>query len=237
MTDAWKSPKTLSIISKIAGVDLVPIYDFDIGNINISVQNTAEKKSTIAATEDAAVTKWHCDSYPFVCVVMMSDAYASQMLGGETVLKGGSGKILKVRGPQMVRDMKSLISQRGSTLTVVQGSAVVLQGRCISHQALAAIGGMERITMITSFRPRDVNVKDTSVLTSVRPLSEPSELYYQWTKYRLEVLQERIRKMCRALEDNHSRGKRTDIKEIKVFLQLQRRSGWLHLTRRSWRVK
>lgn len=102
MHQAWKDPKLLSIISKIAQVDLVPVYDIEIGNINISVQtpNKLEADAEEKLSDELPVTKWHNDSYPFVCVVMMSDA--SAMRGGETALKCGTGEIIKVRGPQMV---------------------------------------------------------------------------------------------------------------------------------------
>jgi hypothetical protein len=103
MHAAWKDPATLSIVSKIAGIDLIPMYDYEIGNINISVNDPADvaKRTATQSDDDLPVTKWHNDSYPFVCVVMMSDA--SNMLGGETALQTGSGEIMKVRGPQMVR--------------------------------------------------------------------------------------------------------------------------------------
>lgn len=103
MYDAWTNPKTLSIVSKIAGVDLIPVIDIEVGNINISVksQEDGAAEATNDTKNDVAVTKWHHDSYPFVCVVMMSDT--SNMAGGETAIKTGSGEILKVRGPQMVR--------------------------------------------------------------------------------------------------------------------------------------
>lgn len=102
MYDAWKHPKTLSIMSKIAQIDLVTIMDLEIGNINISVQDSGEGQGNMPRTsgDELPVTKWHYDSYPFVCVVMMSDA--SGMIGGETAVKSGSGEILKIRGPQMV---------------------------------------------------------------------------------------------------------------------------------------
>ena len=102
MYDAWKDPKTLSIISKIAGVDLVPVMDIEVGSINISVRDPEHDfgRATDQADDDVPITRWHVDSYPFVCVVMMSDA--SGMVGGETALQSGSGEILKVRGPQMV---------------------------------------------------------------------------------------------------------------------------------------
>lgn len=101
MYDAWTHPKTLSIISKIAGLDLIPVIDFEIGNINVSINDEeVSKKNGDNANDDIPVTKWHNDSYPFVCVVMMSDA--SNMVGGETAMKTGLGEVLKVRGPQMV---------------------------------------------------------------------------------------------------------------------------------------
>jgi hypothetical protein len=109
-----------------------------------------------------------------------------------------------------------------------QGSAVLLQGRHITHQALAAVGGAERITMITSFRPRDPFVSDSSVLTSIRPISDHSELYFQWTEYRVEVLQQRLRVMLGALKEHHQKGKPTDAVRIKNFLREQ--EEWLSRT-------
>ncbi|KAF4817323.1 hypothetical protein CGCTS75_v012416 [Colletotrichum tropicale] len=199
MDQAWNNPKTLEVISQVAGVDLIPNIQYEVGNINISIQKAASDEDKAAAKngDNTSVTKWHYDAFPFVCVVMMSDA--TNMLGGETALKTGTGEVLKVRGPQM-------------------GYAVILQGRYVEHQALAAIGGAERITMITSFRPRDPCVKDDSVLTSIRPISELSELYYQWAKYRAEVVRARLDAMLNTLEEDHDAGKQTDVRGIKQFL-------------------
>ncbi|KAJ0374027.1 hypothetical protein COL26b_007738 [Colletotrichum chrysophilum] len=204
MDQAWNNPKTLEVISKVAGVDLIPNIQYEVGNINISIQKAAsdEDKAAAKSGDNTSVTKWHYDAFPFVCVVMMSDA--TNMLGGETALKTGTGEVLKVRGPQM--------------LTLLKGYAVILQGRYVEHQALAAIGGAERITMITSFRPRDPCVKDDSVLTSIRPISELSELYYQWAKYRAEVVRARLDAMLNTLEEDHDDGKQTDVRGIKQFL-------------------
>jgi hypothetical protein len=93
--DAWTHPETLRIISSIAGVDLVPVMDYEIGHVNISVNDSPD--GTLQA---APVVDWHKDSYPFVCVIMLSDA--NEMVGGETALRTGSGEIKKVRGLQMV---------------------------------------------------------------------------------------------------------------------------------------
>lgn len=96
--EAWKHPQTLALISKIAGVDLVPVMDYEIGHINLSVPGDKKKRKNV---EDDAIVGWHRDSYPFVCVLMLSDC--TGMVGGETALRTGTGEIKKVRGPQKVR--------------------------------------------------------------------------------------------------------------------------------------
>ena len=119
MYDVWKNPEVLSIISKIAGVELVPEMDFEIAHINISVKSEKQKAEELEAFRDRSLTEadegiagcpwedekpivdWHTDSYPFVCVTMLSDC--TNMMGGETALRTGDGEMVKVRGPQMVR--------------------------------------------------------------------------------------------------------------------------------------
>lgn len=123
--DAWTNPSTLGIVSKIAGVELIPNMNFEIGHINISVKSEKDAKAELHAIErerqshaddegiagcpwedDKPVVGWHTDSYPFVCVTMLSDC--TDMVGGETALRTGNGDIMKVRGPQMVRDTLSV---------------------------------------------------------------------------------------------------------------------------------
>ena len=121
--DAWKNPETLAIVSKIAGVELVTEMDFEIANINISVKSEKQKAEELEAFVDKKLTEddegiagcpweddkpivdWHTDSYPFVCVTMLSDC--TNMIGGETALRTGDGDIVKVRGPQMVGQPKT----------------------------------------------------------------------------------------------------------------------------------
>lgn len=50
----------------------------------------------------------------------------------------------------------------------------------------------ERITIVTSFRPRDPILYDDSSNMNVRTISQLSEIYYQWTHYRLELLSKRF---------------------------------------------
>lgn len=216
--DAWKNPETLAIISKIAGVELVTEMDFEIAHINISVKSEKQKAEELEAFMDRKLTEddegiagcpweddkpivdWHTDSYPFVCVTMLSDC--TNMIGGETALRTGDGEVIKVRGPQM-------------------GCAVVLQGRYIEHQALRALGSTERVTMVTSFRPKHHTYRDDTVLTTVRPISNLSELYYQFSEYRLEILEERIRNQLKTMRDAQRSGRKVNTKFLKAFLQEQ----------------
>ena len=101
-----------------------------------------------------------------------------------------------------------------------QGCAVVLQGRYIEHQALRALGG-ERITMVTSFRPKSAMIKDDTVLTTVRAVSDLSELYSQYTEYRLEMLEERIRAHLKGIRDRKRAHRRFDTGSSKRFIAEQ----------------
>ena len=98
---------------------------------------------------------------------------------------------------------------------------MVLQGRYIEHQALRAFGSTERITMVTSFRPRSSALRDDTVLTTVRPVSNLSELYFQFSEYRLEILEDRIRKELKVLRDSKRGRKKFNTLKLKRFLQEQ----------------
>lgn len=118
--DAWTHPETLALLSRIAGVEVVPQMNYEIGHINFSVKSDQDvqnerkeiehQKRFFASDEgiagcpwedDKPVVGWHNDSYPFVCVLMLSDC--TDMVGGETALRTGNGGIMKVRGPEEVR--------------------------------------------------------------------------------------------------------------------------------------
>lgn len=96
-----------------------------------------------------------------------------------------------------------------------------MQGRYITHQALHALGAQERITMVTSFRPKSPHLRDDAVLTTVRGISDLSQLYYEFGHYRLEILEERIRAQARKLRTDHAAGKKTDTRMLKAFLKEQ----------------
>jgi hypothetical protein len=78
--------------------------DTEISAVNIAVNETISApvlETDRKAEDEVSAFAWHFDSYPFVCVTMLSDCEG--MVGGETALKTGTGEIMKVRGPAMVR--------------------------------------------------------------------------------------------------------------------------------------
>jgi prephenate dehydrogenase len=72
---------------------------------------------------------------------------------------------------------------------------------------------------------------DNSVLTSIRPISDHSELYYQWTKYRVKVLQDRLQNLLEAVEEHHHAKKPTDKELLKNFFQQQ--EEWISTTNKE----
>lgn len=101
------------MISQVAGIDLVPAFDFEIANINISIndQPVATIQKEDGPLDDVSAVAWHYDSFPFVCVMMMSDC--TGMVGGETAVRTPAGETLKIRGPGtvglLIRDMSKQV--------------------------------------------------------------------------------------------------------------------------------
>ncbi|KAK0703877.1 hypothetical protein B0T26DRAFT_628427, partial [Lasiosphaeria miniovina] len=211
---AWTHPATVALVSAVAGLELAVQFDYEVAHVNLSFKTEEQKLSELRAYYDGGasgdgdgdkavpILGWHRDSYPFVCVVMLSDTAA--MVGGETALRTGTGEVLKVRGPHM-------------------GHGVVMQGRYIEHAALPAVGAVERITMVTSYRPRSAAVRDDTVLTTVRPISRLPELYDQFATYRLEMVAERVREQLRRLAAARASGTALATRDIKRFLDEQER--------------
>ncbi|KAJ5836697.1 hypothetical protein N7447_002723 [Penicillium robsamsonii] len=192
VNDFWTHPETMRIVSEAVGVPLEVVMPTEIGHTNIQVEGTtiAEMASNLKAEpvveklelspEDrtynplkdaSAIIPWHYDSYPYVCVLMLSDTEG--MIGGETYIKKGDGEVQKVEGPQI-------------------GHAVMLQGGEVCHLAARAKGVKERISTITSYRSTLPNVYDSSNITNVRPYADTNSLYPEWTQYRLRKLRDEL---------------------------------------------
>lgn len=73
--------------------------------------------------------------------------------------------------------------------------------------------------MVTSFRPKSAALKDDTVLTTVRAVSDLPELYYQYSEYRLEMLEERIRRKLKAMREQKRTHRGFDTSAMKKFIK------------------
>lgn len=74
--------------------------------------------------------------------------------------------------------------------------------------------------MVTSFRPRSPRIRDDTILSTVRPISNLSDLYGQTVEYQLENAESRIRQMLKNVRDSMKAGA-TDVQAIKSFLNFE----------------
>ncbi|KAJ5641228.1 hypothetical protein N7490_005228 [Penicillium lividum] len=190
--DFWTHPEIMRIVSDASGVPLEVVMPTEIGHTNIQAEGATitemisnlkvepsvekielslEDRAYDPLKDEASIIPWHYDSYPYVCVVMLSET--DGMVGGETYIKKGNGEAQKVEGPQI-------------------GHAVMLQGGEVQHLAARAKGVKERISTITSYRSRMANVYDSSYITNIRPYADLGSLYPEWTRYRLRKLRDEI---------------------------------------------
>ena len=77
--------------------------------------------------------------------------------------------------------------------------------------------------MVTSFRPKSAFVKDDTVLTTVRPISNLAELYSQYTEYRFEILEERLRAQLKEIRDRKRARRGFNTAAVKAFMIEQRK--------------
>lgn len=71
---------------------------------------------------------------------------------------------------------------------------------------------------------------DDSVLTTVRPISDLNELYSQWTEYRVEIVEERCKRLVKRVREHKRVGRDFDVAAVKSELEelkklLDRTSG------------
>lgn len=83
----------------------------ELESIEPGLESTTERPSKARRVDDEEkpVVGWHKDSYPFVCVTMLSDC--TNMIGGETALRTANNEVLKVRGPEKVDCPQRRLSQ------------------------------------------------------------------------------------------------------------------------------
>lgn len=75
--------------------------------------------------------------------------------------------------------------------------------------------------MVTSFRPRSAHVRDDTVLSTVRAISDLPELYFQYSEYRLEMMEERIRAHLKEIRVRKHAGRGFNTAATKNFIAAQ----------------
>lgn len=174
---AWTHPETIAIISKLAGVELKFMFDYEICHINANLVDESRPVGEMVRSKDSAasVYDWHFDSNSFVVVLMLSAP--EDMMGGSTGLEDGNGNVLYVEGPR-------------------EGYATVLQGRVVRHIATKPLTNHERISAVGGYVPVSAAVPDTTVFTSFKPLVMPrsnhDEYYREWCEYRFDRLEKMV---------------------------------------------
>lgn len=155
----WRSPATSEIISSVADLPLIPHpMDYEIAHVNMQ-----------AADPERNVDDWHKDSFPFACVVMLTDC--ERMEGGETLVEDAHGKRFQLRFP-------------------AAGYAVLMHGQHVRHCATRAKNSPERTTMVTHYIARDVRIEDRSTLKISKMYSDVDVLLREWSAYRFDRLRE-----------------------------------------------
>lgn len=207
--EAWKHPETLKILSKLANVELDHVFDYEMAHSNISIkltQDEEEFKPLDDEEEELSQVKgsvtWHYDSPQMVCVLMLSDT--TNMMGGETALQTGNGKVAKVKGPK-------------------QGWATLLQGRILKHIATQPKGNYtERITSVASLRPKDP-LQENLFVTTIKPSemagSRYNDFYQDYLNYTLDVLVDRINILKDDINKSISKGEKFNQLETIDYLQ------------------
>ncbi|KAL2074740.1 hypothetical protein VTL71DRAFT_8519 [Oculimacula yallundae] len=184
--DLWQHEETIRIISDAAGMDLVPVTEAEIAHTNVQIPGTTveerrrnlqvQPKAVLVPTAEGetdidplsgSIVPWHYDSFPFVCVLMLSDTDGRR--GGETYIKKRDGSE----------------SSNGS----------ILHGGEVQHLASRARGVEERIATITCFVQKKAGVYDSSYLGRVRPITKLEDLYKGWVDYRLQRMKLEIEAM------------------------------------------
>jgi hypothetical protein len=101
------------------------------------------------------------------------------MLSDMPTSSGGNTVVRRADGSNYICDLPPI------------GHAMVLQGGRLDHAVSPTTSPLERLTMVTSYRPCDPLAPDTCVLSTVRSVSDNNILLKQWVAYRMSILSQR----------------------------------------------
>lgn len=231
---AINHPETLRIMSKLAGVELKVLFDYETGHINFGIkgeeQVEREKKMKpelqMKVTEFLdgkhdenvdAVVNWHFDSNPYTMVLMASDTEG--MVGGETVVTLGDGTLAIAKNP-------------------TKGNVALIQAGVIRHMAMLPYCAPERITIVTALSPSDPLLPDPNVITTIKPSvlhrSRHNEFYPEWVDYRMKTLEARCRNTRERCMEKSRQGE--DFNQLEMVKQFKELIDYVKGTFREFEV-
>ena len=153
-----------------------------------------------AISDDKPVDQWHCDSVPFVLVILMSD------------MTGASGGELQVLKKERNDGFKTLLERRTEdinkhTLTVKYpaiGSAIFMQGSKMLHHVTPVKRAKEpRITVVNSYMPVDPNIPDETRLAIFK--NEPDVCYYEYAKHKASIAISKFKQLIETKPKNNGK--------------------------------
>ncbi|RMZ84865.1 hypothetical protein DV736_g6587, partial [Chaetothyriales sp. CBS 134916] len=158
----WHAPEVLRIMSEIAGVELIPAMDYEICHVNVQLG-----PGGIEAVRNTPIKP------PTATEQAITEFEAA-----------------KPRKQEVTDQAKPIIEWHKDSHPLRRRKWGV--PRCCKDATLLtaapAANMPERITVVTSFRPKDPTLLDETTNANIRNKSHLTELYYQWTTYRLEVI-------------------------------------------------
>ncbi|GMG20153.1 unnamed protein product [Ambrosiozyma monospora] len=210
----FNSPELSEIVSKFCGFKARPLYNSEVCHFNVSLATedpeiaatypkTKEEIDAILAKQDAgdgdaipSSLGLHYDSSSLALVIMMD--LPKEAVGGQTTIVTGDEKSRRVPEPTI-------------------GSATIIQGRVLKHLASKPVTNHNRITCVAGMAIAPP-ILDNTALTSVKPSvmsrARYDTFYSDWTTYRFENLELRLKYLREKLVKRYEDGEKFNQEEV-----------------------
>ncbi|ODV83670.1 hypothetical protein CANARDRAFT_29891 [[Candida] arabinofermentans NRRL YB-2248] len=224
--DLYNSPEVSEIISNFVGVKLGPMFNSELGHMNVSLASLdPEEVKEIPQTKEDLLAKMehldknkddvpsslglHYDSGTIALVIMLD--LGEGAVGGETGIVTGDDKMFRVPDPKI-------------------GYATLIQGIVLKHVATKPVSNSNRITGVTGYAAAPGsgkldNCRNTSNKPSVLPRAIHTPYWSEWIEYRFKNLEAHLKQEREKVMERFAKGAEFDqlamidtIKEMEKYL-------------------
>ena len=136
---------------------------------------------------DVPIDQWHCDSVPYVMVILLSD------------MSGATGGELEMIKMDREKDFEKLRKNELQECDLVRakypgiGYAIFMKGSKMIHHVTAVKSAKEpRITMVNSYMPTNPFEEDETRLAIFK--NEPETCYKEYSIHKMKILLEQIKR-------------------------------------------